>query len=533
MIRSLHPRQAKVIVQCPDDLPSTIFYLRSLVLIARYYDTIVFIDKHHLAELIVSLYPNVTCTVDDEFQQIDYDVTYALTDFSHTHTLEKQYPYLALSAEKLRAFSELTAAYGEIKVGIVVSKLDCIAVLSALPRHRLHQICFFTVADTSLSSEQLETLRVNCIIANAVVHTYIDAAALAAHMDLIITDNEAMAHIAGALDRTVLYVPGAASLNESINLATGYRDVTVFQHGHETPESDLALRISLALLLKVVTRQCDDGSSDEKRVDQEIRDNICNRPSEIHPYNLLPLLDCATPIFQNVIIETTTICNLRCSYCPNSTIGRPPAYMPEETFYRIIDSVVDFQPGYSGKISPHFYGEPLLDARLQEFVGYAHKRLPQALIQIFTNGELLTVDYFLALVDAGVQKFVISQHSPLPVPRLMDSLKIIHSKYVDRAQIEYFDQYHSNMKMNRGGLLTSDKLDNPRLFRCNQYKEIVFDVSGTAVLCCNDYLSTTRFGTIHESSVRDIWQNIGYTRTRNLLFYSYFPQQICRNCSFL
>jgi len=84
MIRSLHPRQAKVIVQCPDDLPSTIFYLRSLALIARQYDSIVLIDKHHLAELIVPLYPNIT--VDAELRQTDHDITYSLADLSHERT---------------------------------------------------------------------------------------------------------------------------------------------------------------------------------------------------------------------------------------------------------------------------------------------------------------------------------------------------------------------------------------------------------------------------------------------------------------
>jgi len=98
-----------------------------------------------------------------------------------------------------------------------------------------------------------------------VVHNYIDAAALAANMDVVITDNEAMAHIAGALDRTVLYVPGAASPKEPIDIATGYRDLTVFQQGDETPASDLLLRVSLALLLKLVSSPFDEGSSDEER----------------------------------------------------------------------------------------------------------------------------------------------------------------------------------------------------------------------------------------------------------------------------
>lgn len=534
MISSFHSRQARILVYCPDDLPATIFHLRSLALIARHYDHVDLIDRHHLAELIVSLYPNVTCMADDEPHQTVYDVTYALADVcALPQSLETPSPYLAPSAEKLSAFSKLTAAYGGIKVGIVASRLDCVALLSSLPRHRLHQICFFTVTEAPLPSEQLAALKVNCIIANAAVHNYVDAAALAANMDCIITDNEVMAHIAGALDRTVLYAPGVVSSNQSIDLAAGYRDVTVFHDLHEIPESDLLRRITFALLMKLILRPLDASSSDEKQVDCEIRNSFCGRSGDIQPSNLLPLLDCATPVFQNVSIETTTICNLSCPYCPNSSIGRPPAYMPDATFYRIIDSVADFQPDYCGNISPHFYGEPLLDTRLEAFVRYARNSLPQALIQIFTNGELLTVERFLALVNAGVQKFVISQHSPLPAPHLMETLRIIHSEYADHAKVEYFDQYHSNMKMNRGGLLKGEKQNRPQLFRCNQYKELVFDVSGTAVLCCNDYLSTTTFGTIHESSVRDIWQNIAYTRIRNLLFYSYFPLPVCQKCSFL
>ena len=436
------------------------------------------------------------------------------------------------TAETMQVFADLTKTSCSIKIGIFASRLDVVALLRTMPRHRLHQICFFIVADIPFLEEKLESLRVNCIIANNAVQTSNDAAALSANMEYVITDIPEMAQNAVAQSRIVFYVPN--SPKEESTAKTGlHSQATIFQNLADTTASDLYLAITLALLHNLVSRSEVALSADESRVNSEIIDSIAHHSSSITCSNLLPLLDDDTPVFQNIGIETTTVCNMKCSYCPNSTIGRPASYMDDATFYKIIDSTADFYPNYSGSISPHFYGEPLMDNRLETFVRYAKNRLPHASIQLFTNGVLLTIERFLALVEAGVEKFVISQHTPEPLPSLIDTLKTINRNYPEYAQIEYFDQFHAHTKMNRGGLLPGNKLKSSQLYRCNQYKALSFDVTGTAVLCCNDYLSRETFGSIHQSSVQEIWNNAEYRRTRNLLHYSYFPLPICQNCSFL
>ena len=77
-------------------------------------------------------------------------------------------------------------------------------------------------------------------------------------------------------------------------------------------------------------------------------------------YTLFPL-----PL-RLVAIETTSFCNRRCAYCPNTTVGRPVGWMPIPVFGRIIDSLAEL--GFSGELNPHGYGEPLADARLPELI---------------------------------------------------------------------------------------------------------------------------------------------------------------------
>ena len=71
------------------------------------------------------------------------------------------------------------------------------------------------------------------------------------------------------------------------------------------------------------------------------------------------------PLFKTVEIETISTCNRKCVYCPNHSYERPAGLMEEAVFYKLIDELADI--GFSGTLSPHFYGEPMLDKRLEKF----------------------------------------------------------------------------------------------------------------------------------------------------------------------
>lgn len=436
------------------------------------------------------------------------------------------------SAETIQHFDRLTATSCSYKVAIITSQFDTVAFLNTIPRHRMRLVCFCV---TSPETQQAETLfkglTANLLIINNISSPE-DMAALIANVDYTITDIPEAALSAAAQNRAGVYITAHLNQDRVAEVLASHTPSILTLNQVDFNKHELNTAISLAMLKKIVTEPNDKLTLDELQIDQEIRSRLIQVTSQsLTGTEILSQLDNETPLFVDIGIETTTICNMSCSYCPNSTIGRPPKYMSNKTFQTIIDSVAAYAPDYSGSISPHFYGEPLLDKRLEEFIHYAKQQLPNASIQLFTNGVLLSLQRFLALVDVGVNKFIISQHTPEPLPDLAKTLITINSDYPNLAQVEYFDQYHSNMKMNRGGLLASDEALALRYCRCNQYKALIFDVAGTAVLCCNDYLSSTTFGNIHHSSVQEIWNNLGYRRIRNMLYYSYFPLQICRKCA--
>lgn len=235
-----------------------------------------------------------------------------------------------------------------------------------------------------------------------------------------------------------------------------------------------------------------------------------------------------------VEIETTTICNRKCEYCPNSTIGREPNEMEESTFYKIIDSLKKIN--YTGRISPHFYGEPLTDDRLVKFIRYARTNLPNAIIKLYTNGDFLTADKYMELKKAGVDIFRISQHSKEPSSTIIHTLEHIKTNNPEIYTVKYvnfYNEYYNkkncdNLLNNRGGTVA---VNVTKRSYCHLVNQITFDYTGNAVLCCNDYSSSLIFGNIMDKEVNEIWENKEYVTVRNKIMRGNWIYELCRKCA--
>ena len=80
-------------------------------------------------------------------------------------------------------------------------------------------------------------------------------------------------------------------------------------------------------------------------------------------------------------IEINSSCNRACSYCPNSITKRDEiGNMEPNIFHRIITELAKHQ--FKGRVSYHFYGEPLLSRYLSEYIIYVKKKLPNAKIAL-------------------------------------------------------------------------------------------------------------------------------------------------------
>ena len=87
-------------------------------------------------------------------------------------------------------------------------------------------------------------------------------------------------------------------------------------------------------------------------------------------------------MFTSVAIETTSDCNRRCDYCPvgYDNMRRSAKHMSESLYQKIIEQLAAIN--YRGKVALQFYGEPLIDPRLDERISFAKSRLPEAQIVI-------------------------------------------------------------------------------------------------------------------------------------------------------
>lgn len=239
-----------------------------------------------------------------------------------------------------------------------------------------------------------------------------------------------------------------------------------------------------------------------------------------------------TDMFKVVEVETITTCNRTCSYCPNSAFDRGHAknekLMGEDVFRLIVDQLA--QVGFWGRLSPHFYGEPLLDERLEGLMAYAREKLPLTKIVIFTNGDLLGPDRYQSLVNAGVDGFLVTQHGERPSPKLVKLRRKLERKPERGIRFDYRAFTSESELSNRAGLVDHEHLETKT--DCDlPAQNVTIDHSGNVVLCCNDYHSSVSFGNVRETHLMDIWRSEDFRRIRKDLLGGHFELEICQKCA--
>lgn len=238
-----------------------------------------------------------------------------------------------------------------------------------------------------------------------------------------------------------------------------------------------------------------------------------------------------TPI-KCVAVETQSVCNRRCSYCPNSIFDQGTReknrVMELSTFYKIVDELAELD--FAGRLNPHRYNEPLMDKRLPDLMAYARKKLPKVSIVIFTNGDYLNVDLYKRLTDSGVNKFEITQHSQ----GLSDGTREVmdyRRKYGDDSVTMLCHKFTENKALsNRGGLLSLPK-EETRPWCYEPFSELVITPEGDVCLCCCDYFGTVTFGNVREERLIDIWWKPSFLEVKEKVMKGDFELEICQRCA--
>lgn len=128
---------------------------------------------------------------------------------------------------------------------------------------------------------------------------------------------------------------------------------------------------------------------------------------------LAEVLPLRTPL--SIQFEPSAACNFRCSYCLRQCSGleHKNAIMPFSLFKKFAYDCLSFEEPIKTLMFARM-GEPTLNPQLPDMIALAKKLGIARQIKVITNGSVLSPDYNLRLIDAGLDVLRISLQGLTP-----------------------------------------------------------------------------------------------------------------------
>ena len=245
----------------------------------------------------------------------------------------------------------------------------------------------------------------------------------------------------------------------------------------------------------------------------------------------------AYPLFSTIEIETHNRCNSTCSFCPVNKNDDTREYkkMSVELFTNIIIQLKNLD--YRGTVGLYSNNEPLLDERLVDLARIAKQHLPNATIQIYTNGTLLTVDKFVDLMQYLDHMYIDNYNDKL---KLITPVQAVHDHcvknkvYLDKVRIR-LRKLHDILST-RGGQAPNRKTEQIQSLDVScllPFRQMIVRPDGKVSFCCNDALGKHTLGDLAVQSIEEVWNGEIYTSIRKNIIQSRSLLPLCKNCDSL
>lgn len=234
-------------------------------------------------------------------------------------------------------------------------------------------------------------------------------------------------------------------------------------------------------------------------------------------------------LFNMIEIEVNSHCNRSCWYCPNSVADRKEqGEMSVQTFTELMTQLKSIE--FKGRISYHFYGEPLLCTKIEQYVEMSKEYLPESINVIYTNGDFLTIEKMDTLFKLGVDRFIVTNHVGPKSP-----FKQVYEQAPEhyKKKIVYNDFYDLVLS-NRGGILEKKipKKAEEGIPCFVPTSLIVVTLKGNILPCFEDFYQTKSMGNILKNHILDIWDSEKYKQFRtDLQNGKRCSAEICKKCN--
>ncbi|MFC1513972.1 radical SAM/SPASM domain-containing protein [candidate division KSB1 bacterium] len=248
---------------------------------------------------------------------------------------------------------------------------------------------------------------------------------------------------------------------------------------------------------------------------------------------------------KKIQIETTILCNSKCSFCPQDELKRGPNYMSDDIWRKIIDET----RGRDVIYRPFLVNEPFVDKRLGEIINYI--RLDDtASVELNSNGRFVNralvtealkegIDWIRFSIDGFSPEtykesgrgtnynkviddihFFINERNRLKSDCLIE-IRMINMDFNRHEQAdftEYWSKYLDKVSVTElyswpwTGQTESFNAPCPKI-----NDEMFFVVDGRAILCCWDTWEKAVIGDVRENTVEEIWLGETNQKYRSLL----------------
>ena len=263
-----------------------------------------------------------------------------------------------------------------------------------------------------------------------------------------------------------------------------------------------------------------------------------------------------------VEVEIFSYCNRRCWFCPNSYLDRHSTnhYLPENAYMKLLNDLSDIN--YSNLFSYHCYNEPLADDIVYTRIKQSREMMPDAKLDIYTNGDYVTKENIARLYKAGLNSLNIQAYLPkdelfieeIVLARMKKLLYKIglphemtrqdHNEWY-QARIAYKDMeirlYSRNFAFNgydRGALVDVGKKEQRSLPCMAPFKQVIVNFNGYVTPCCNIRSDAPQhknyiLGNIIDKSIFEIYSSSNIIEWRKRLFnYEIKKEPPCNSCIF-
>ena len=295
---------------------------------------------------------------------------------------------------------------------------------------------------------------------------------------------------------------------------------------------------------------------------------ITNKQQQLTGYQIGVLKNRLTPymdIPKTIKFEMNTVCNASCTFCPYTTLDRKGTKMPDGLIAKIIKDMQDIPKNVPFTVSPFGVNEPFLDGRFFSVVAEINEKLPQAKIEIISNGNAITdkkMDRLAKIKNISTFKISCNDHREKHYEKLMnlsfkktiERLDELHKRKA-AGQI-YFDIFLSRvgddtpadsaflkwyreryplfrpMVAARGTWLNQVDCGSSAIpnVGCMQWFNLSIISTGIATICCHDGQAKHIIGDVKKQHVLEIYNNPIYRKWRETAS-SRLDAEPCRSCA--